>query len=1040
MRLIQLCRRKRVVFLLGLITLVSLLSTYWIETWVQHDPDFLNDGSHSKEIKNTEEKVKLIEVLRVKGTSIEENAFTRTDGDSAVSHTPLQKLRYNVTTEEMVASKIRETGLLQRLEELEEKMMRRQLDVLVANHSQLNTKDILEPFKHALEALGYRVVLSTDTEILPYMRKKWQGINWCSGRETSPCFNSSDLVFLQKNQRVSPVPGIEKLLLRNDGFCYLMSASKLISVFENRPISPPCFVLPAQINVSLDQDIKARGSQYFILKSLGTISTSLHNWKAMKSLSDKKRGESSEGVMQLFPADALLIEGKAVIAQVYVLVTSVSPLRIYRHRKGHAHLVAREQDGLASNWNFEKFYLHLVENFGEDKTSKAIEEMDEIVVKMLLLLEQSLIMHFTGLNTGGRQRRFRCQSCFQLLEISVMFSSSLSPYILEAKAPSYEIVSQKIVEDTVNLLFEMISVPFSHDVYKTVKALKETVIIQNRKCQLVLENCLTDDLLEYLLQSQVEKQHRGDFKQLYPTPYGDKYNTLMLELLDNGVEFNHEQRADLGTPDVHDFLTAFEAVRSTHPSKHRDGSVSDSQISKGSSKETVCVDDPNVDGVLTELSSQPEIVLHPPFNSDVFIYQSTVPFDATILQLWGKASKCHLAVRIDTKSEDNSNSNHSLGVGWNKFSIFVVDTRKSRPEVVNTYHLFVFRKRRSETERIFEQDFTHQVCAIYQECSLKVFPDLPCGLEKLSESTWKTFLSKQKELPHCETGHESGRWVLPCASCDYPSSCFWRQTVWSPLTCQYSVFSKNYTRACLANKKILFVGDSTNRGIMYYLMEKLNGSLRKWEKTHTMKIYSDELNGGRTSVSFAYYPQFWLRENKRPVFVKALYQLIARFLPLENNTNTILVVGGVQWMGSQHIVETNKALTSLGLNGIKVVIKSLGSGFHLPVPGLPRHNLAEQRKTAERNEMVIKAATRLGYEVVDTFGMTVSRYKDFLLGNCGCHFHKVVDMRSLIKEEDEVPSPLLENSNRQTDFLPRYHVMGPINSIYSELVISRMCS
>ena len=63
--------------------------------------------------------------------------------------------------------------------------------------------------------------------------------------------------------------------------------------------------------------------------------------------------------------------------------------------------------------------------------------------------------------------------------------------------------------------------------------------------------------------------------------------------------------------------------------------------------------DPNMDGVLTELSSQPEIVLHPPFNSDVFIYQSTVPFDATILQLWGKASKCHLAVRIDTKSEDN---------------------------------------------------------------------------------------------------------------------------------------------------------------------------------------------------------------------------------------------------------------------------------------------------------------------------------------------------------------------------------------------------
>lgn len=57
---------------------------------------------------------------------------------------------------------------------------------------------------------------------------------------------------------------------------------------------------------------------------------------------------------------------------------------------------------------------------------------------------------------------------------------------------------------------------------------------------------------------------------------------------------------------------------------------------------------------------------------------------------------------------------------------------------------------------------------------------------------------------------------------------------------------------------------------------------------------------------------------------------------------------------------------------------------------------AGQRKTAERNQRVISAAKRLGYEVVDTFGMTVSRYKDFLLGNCGCHFHKVkVDFTQL---------------------------------------------
>lgn len=65
-----------------------------------------------------------------------------------------------------------------------------------------------------------------------------------------------------------------------------------------------------------------------------------------------------------------------------------------------------------------------------------------------------------------------------------------------------------------------------------------------------------------------------------------------------------------------------------------------------------CFSDPDIDPVLVELNSQPAIVLHPPFKSDVFIYQTTVSFDTMILQLWGKASKCHLDVWIDTKSED----------------------------------------------------------------------------------------------------------------------------------------------------------------------------------------------------------------------------------------------------------------------------------------------------------------------------------------------------------------------------------------------------
>ena len=60
---------------------------------------------------------------------------------------------------------------------------------------------------------------------------------------------------------------------------------------------------------------------------------------------------------------------------------------------------------------------------------------------------------------------------------------------------------------------------------------------------------------------------------------------------------------------------------------------------------------------------------------------------------------------------------------------------------------------------------------------------------------------------------------------------------------------------------------------MNYLIEATNGSLMEWDKTHETKTYTN-INQDRTSVSFAYYPQFWLPSNQRPVFDKTLYQLM----------------------------------------------------------------------------------------------------------------------------------------------------------------------
>lgn len=51
---------------------------------------------------------------------------------------------------------------------------------------------------------------------------------------------------------------------------------------------------------------------------------------------------------------------------------------------------------------------------------------------------------------------------------------------------------------------------------------------------------------------------------------------------------------------------------------------------------------------------------------------------------------------------------------------------------------------------------------------------------------------------------------------------------------------------------------------------------------------------------------------------------------------------------------------------------------------------AEVQNLWNENLIILDTAKNLGYEVVDTFVITMGRYKEFLQGKCGCHFHEVM--------------------------------------------------
>lgn len=240
---------------------------------------------------------------------------------------------------------------------------------------------------------------------------------------------------------------------------------------------------------------------------------------------------------------------------------------------------------------------------------------------------------------------------------------------------------------------------------------------------------------------------------------------------------------------------------------------------------------------------------------------------------------------------------------------------------------------------------------------------------------------------------------------------------WQPYHCSHREVPRERLAACLRDKKLLFIGDSTNRGMMHYIMEQLNGSLAACDKTHHIRVYSS-LNHGRTTLSFAYYPQFWLAAPERPVFDKTLYQLLLKSQPLENSSRTVVVVGGVHWLATQHLHTLLRVLKREGLQQAHLVVKTLGSGFHIPAEGVHYLSRAQQKRLLRHSMGLAAFAKHHRMDVVDTFNMTAARYKDFLQGKCACHFHKLEERR---------------------DMGPGYHVEGPINAVYTEILLSRLC-
>ncbi|KAK1790393.1 hypothetical protein P4O66_014294, partial [Electrophorus voltai] len=711
-------------------------------------------------------------------------------------------------------------------------------------------------------------------------------------------------------------------------------------------------------------------------------------------------------------------QGLVATVNVYVMVTSVMPLTAFIH---HTGLVRTH---LEKNSYPTKLLGFFTERLGPTLCLPAYEHMNQVIddvltAAVLATAESSSQRSFFSTHARTHTRAHahthilehyflccRCRLCFQMLTFTLHYDASVYPVVVKVqtglcfdgmKDPDFDgqITKEYILEDMLKLLF-----PPCTSENSSQSAEDATIIKQSGGCERSNGLCVAADELQILLQFYEQLTRPGSFDMLFPR--SSNFSDLQHDLIQRFPGAAHSGMG-AGLIVLLEGLSSSYTLRIPTESKDDSASLGHKKWSPDPSESERCAE-PH----LRQIYTDPPLLLTPPFKPWVKEYHSEVPFDIITIRIRPEPTSMHCRVRLDDHNGPRM-ANYPIGLGNSRINILVMDESGMEPVVITIYTLHIFRESRP---------------------SLPMFDEyVMCGFIQAL----------------CEERYSVPPWTAAWWS-DLIS-----RVVWSLLlVLGLQVNPRLHSLALQEISPVLFIGDSTNRGMMYYLMERVNTTLEDWDKAHDTIVYHN-VNQGRTLISYSYYPQFWLHTSQRPTFQTALQQLIERSRPLENSPQTVLVAGGVQWFSLEHLKTIQQVLQRERLQKIVVVVKSLGLGFHLPVDGIHSLSLTGLQKLDNVNKNILDSAKRFGYEVVDTFSITMGRYKEFLQGRCVCHFHEVgkpslptVPAHRWHARESlgrvSVGGTSVQQAGDWAQRSVSYHVMGAVNQVYSEILLSRVCA
>ncbi|XP_064302780.1 cadherin-like and PC-esterase domain-containing protein 1 isoform X3 [Phalacrocorax carbo] len=799
------------------------------------------------------------------------------------------------------------------------------------------------------------------------------------------CIQIEELHHLELFQKVNLLPEIQHFLCRKEGLCQI---TKAFSDLQLPIITPECTGRPGLSRASTVSNMSLGGES-----TDRTRTAHLQYW--WKQSMSKQLNQVSAS---LDHKDILKAQDVSVIIKAYVLVTSLTPLRAFIHSTATVWNPPKKKHFSVKLKRFFEIF------FKSSSPQQAFNNMKEAISKLLLITEV-----FSESSASGPNSFNQCRQCFQMLTFDMGFGTSTYPVVLEVHENfdfqdedesniQDQTFKEFLLEDTFKFLLS--NETSTSSFMEALQKIYGSPVSKDGTYHREDEQCLSLEEINSMLTFIKELKNLGQFELLFPSA-APKIQTLLRDLyhmvdpmrrlgsvltvhwlLSSMLEqFQLITKETHTNPSEWNFSQENESPKQNVPSDFKKNHEALHYSSK--TKERQCSYDKDTLSHIRQIFTSPQLDLNPRFNPKIKEYYAEVPFDMVTVKIGAEPSNCQCQVHLDEK-KGPSIANYPLGLGLNKVIILVTDDLQPSPQVVSSYKITIYREDRPSLP-LFDD---YMMCGFVQDCGSRIRPEESCGLQPLSHEYLSAI--SRTVFKTCEAGDTKGQWIVPCLSCSDNRTCDWREITWQPHGCRYSVLAKPELQRCVEGRRILFIGDSTNRGMMYYLIERVNKTLQEWQKTHDVKCYQN-INEGKTFISYSYYPQFWMNANQRPTFEKALEQLLQRSRPLENTDQTVLIVGGVQWLNSNHLQIIQKVLNRENLSNILVIIKSIGMGFHLPVDGIHSLSQAEVQNLWNENLIILDTAKNFGYEVVDTFVITMGRYKEFLQGKCGCHFHEITE-------------------------------------------------